>query len=126
MAHAVVRRWGCRACVQKNRPGDHRGDGGLLIGLSNQVRRFRALPGQETFRKGGNKDHRDFERAQKFIDRVQPRASVGELNIGENEPGLLAFGEFDRLRMSARDTNRLMAKALDEALKIERDESSSR
>ena len=60
--------------------------------------------------------------AQHFVDRVEPGAAVGELNVGENDAGPLCFCERHRLGVGARDAEHPMAEAFHQSLEIERDE----
>ena len=57
-----------------------------------------------------------------LIDRVEPGAAVGELDVGEDDAGPLGFGERHGLAMGARDAEHAMAKTFDQRLEIERDE----
>ena len=52
----------------------------------------------------------------------RPRASVGELNVGEDAAWPFAPNGRDRLAMGARDIDDAVPLLLDEGLKVERDE----
>src|SRR5262245_46363435 len=81
---------------------DHRRHHRWLIGFGNQERRLWADPGQQPFRISGDEDDRNLERVEQVVDRVNARAAVGELDVGENEPWLLLPRERDRLLARAR------------------------
>ena len=59
---------------------------------------------------------------QQLVDRIETRAAIGELNIGQDQARLLVLRQRDRIRMGARDADDVMAKILDEAFEIHRDE----
>ena len=83
---------------------------------------FRRRPRQKAFRIGGDKNHRHGKRFKNLIDRFESRASVGKLNIREDEAWPFAPDSVDRLAMGPRDIGDAVALFLDEVLKIERDE----
>src|SRR5262249_40629064 len=85
-------------------------------------RRLRPLPSEEALRIGGDEDHRHLELVKQFIDCVEARTAVGELDIGEDQSWLLRLGYGDGLRMRTGDADHAMAEALGQALEIERDE----
>ena len=62
---------------------------------------------------------REFE---DLIDRFETRASVGELNVGEDKTWPFAHNRLDRLAMGARDIDDAVPLLFDEGLKVERDE----
>ncbi len=62
------------------------------------------------------------KRFENLIDRFETRASVGELNVGEDETWPFAVDSVDRLAMGARDIEDPVPLLFDEVLKIERDE----
>ena len=62
------------------------------------------------------------KRFENLIDRFETRASVGELNVGEDETWPFALDSLDRLAMGPRDIGDTVPLLLDEVLKIERDE----
>ena len=64
---------------------------------------FRRRPRQETLRIGRDEYHRYEKRFKNLIDRVETRASVGKLNIREDEAWRFAPDGVDRLAMSPRD-----------------------
>src|ERR1700689_724201 len=67
---------------EEQRLANHRGNHRQLERLGDEERRLRPLSGQEALWIGSDKDHRHFQRAQKFVDSVETRAAIGELNIG--------------------------------------------
>jgi len=50
---------------------------------------LRALAGQEALGVCGDEHHGDLEGPQQFVDGIQARRAIGELNICENEARLL-------------------------------------
>ena len=60
--------------------------------------------------------------SKNLIDRFEPRASVGKLNVREDEAWRFAPDSVDRLPMSPRDIGDAVPLLLDEVLKIERNE----
>src|ERR1700730_7899068 len=83
---------------------------------------FRRRPRQETLRIGGNEDHRHGESFEDLIDRFKTRASVGELNVCEDEAWPFAHNGRDRLAMGARNIDDAVPLLLDEGLKVEGNE----
>src|ERR1700730_3241942 len=83
---------------------------------------LRRRPGQETLRIGGDENHRHGESFEDLIDRFETRASVGELNVREDEAWPFALHGRDRLAMGARDIDDAVPLLLDEGLKVERNE----
>ena len=60
--------------------------------------------------------------AQQFVDRVQTGGTVGQLDVGEDQAGLLVLGKRHRVGMGARDADHVVAEIAHEALEIHRDE----
>ena len=56
-----------------------------------------------------------------LIDRVEARAAVGKLDIGQHQAGLGLADGFQRLAMGARDAGDAVAEALDDAFEIHGD-----
>ena len=61
------------------------------------------------------------KRAEHLVDRIEARAAVGKLDIGEHQAGLVLADRFHRLAMRAGDAGDAMAKALDNAFEIHGD-----
>ena len=59
---------------------------------------------------------------KQVVDRIEPGAAVGELDVGEDQPGLLLFGQRDRLGMGAGDAENAMTETLDQRFQLHRDE----
>src|ERR1700730_14150734 len=83
---------------------------------------LRRRPGQEKLRIGGDENHRHGESFEDLIDRFETRASVGELNVREDEAWPFALHGRDRLAMSPRDIDDAVPLFLDQGLKIKRNE----
>jgi len=83
---------------------------------------FRRRPRQETLRIGGDEYHRHGKRFKNLIDGFETRASVGKLNVREDEAWPFAPDSVDRLAMGPRDIGDAVPLLLDEVLKIERNE----
>src|SRR5580704_4378523 len=83
---------------------------------------LRRRPGQETLWIGGNENHRHGNGFEDLIDRLETRASVGELNVREDEAWPFALNGSDRLAMGARDIDDAVPLFLDEGLKVEGNE----
>ena len=83
---------------------------------------LRRRSGQETLWIGGNENHRHGESFEDLIDRFETRASVGQLNVREDEAWPFAPNGRDRLAMGARDIDDTVPLLLDEGLKVERNE----
>src|ERR1700747_95723 len=70
-----------RVALEEQRLTRDRGYHCRLERLGHQERSFRALAGQETFGIGGNEHHRHLETPQQFVDGVEARRAVSELDI---------------------------------------------
>src|SRR5215472_8372914 len=86
-----------RIAFEKQRLADEGGNHGFLIWLGNQERRLRSLAGEKAFRICRNEDHRSFESGYQVVDRFQPGASVGQLNVCQNKSRTLSLGQCNRL-----------------------------
>src|SRR6266536_1933954 len=84
---------GGRARIEKERLAHHRLHHIGREGLGDEEGRFRPVAGEQPFRVGRDEDHRHLERGEEVVDRVDPRAAVGELDVGEDDAGLAAVGE---------------------------------
>ncbi len=60
--------------------------------------------------------------AKKFVDRIEPGTAVGKLDVGEDQPGLLRLRQRQRLGVSARDADDIVAEAFDQRLDVHGDE----
>ena len=56
-----------------------------------------------------------------LVDRIEARAAVGKLDIGQHQTGLVLIDRLHRLAMRAGDAGDAMAKALDDAFEIHGD-----
>src|SRR5579872_144219 len=108
--------------IEEQRLADDRLDRVRAERLRDKERRLGRLPGEKAFRKSGYENHRDFLNPQNFIDRVEPRASVRKLNVGENEPGPAVQRRPHRLRMRPSDCCDVMTQLFDESLYVQSDE----
>src|SRR6202023_3438610 len=90
--------------------------------LGDEKGGLRRCAGQETLWISGNENHRHRESFEDLIDRFETRASVGELNVREDEAWPFAHNGLDRLAMGARDIDDAVPLLLDEGLKVERNE----
>ena len=90
--------------------------------LGDEKGGLRRCAGQETLWISGNENHRHRESFEDLIDRFETRASVGELNVREDEAWPFAPNGRDRLAMGARDIDDAVPLLLDEGLKVERNE----
>ena len=63
------------------------------------------------------------KRSEKLIDSVKAGTAVGKLDVGENEPRLFLPRQSNGFGMGPRDTDDVMAEALDQRLDIHGDES---
>src|SRR5271154_4509329 len=79
------RRGSLRLPIEEQGLADYRLDRIRAEGLGDQECRLRRLPGEKALGKSGYENNRDFLSSQNFVDRFEPRASVGKLNVGENE-----------------------------------------
>ena len=91
-------------------------------GLGDQECRLRRLTGEKALGKGGNEDDRDFLSSQNFVDRIEPRASVGKLDVGQNKARPALQRRTHRLGMGPGDRRDVVTQLLDKRLNVESDE----
>ena len=80
------------------------------------------MPREKALGKGGYENNRDFLSSQNLVNRVEARASVRKLNIGQNKPWTAFERRAHGLGMSPSDRRDVMAQLLDERLYVEGDE----
>ena len=59
---------------------------------------------------------------EQFVDGIEPRTAVGELNIGQDQAGPLLARSATASRLGARDAEHPVAEAFDQRLEVHRDE----
>ena len=111
-----------RVALKKQRLAQDRRHRRRLERFGDQECRLRTLTSQEAFRIGGDENDRHFEGPQHFVDRIEPGAAVGKLNIGENNPGPLCFSKRHGFGVGARNAQHTVAETLHQSFEIERDE----
>ena len=116
------RRSSLRLPIEEQGLADHRLDRIRAEGLGDQECRLWRLPGEKALGEGGYKNNRDFLSSQNFVDRLEPRASVGKLNVGQNQAWTGLERRAHRLGMSTSDGRDVVAQLLDERLNVEGDE----
>ena len=111
-----------RLAVEEKRLTDNRLQTVGFEGLGYQKGGFGRRSRQKTFWIGGDENHRHGKSFKNLIDRFETRASVGELNVREDEAWPFALDRLDRLAMRARDIDDAVPLLLDKVLKVERNE----
>ena len=97
--------------MEEQRLADRRLHRFRLEGLGDQEGRLRTLAGQQAFREGGDEDHRHVELGQDVLDRIDARAVIGKLNIGEDETGTVIHRQCHRLVARHRAGRRVRRRA---------------
>ena len=120
---------GCRLClgslrlpIEEQGLADHRFDRIRTEWLGDQKSRLRGLAGEKALGKRGNEDDRDFLSSQNLVDGLEPGASIGKLNVGQNEPRTVLQRGAHRLGMGPGDRCDVVTQLLDKGLNVERDE----
>ena len=72
-----------------------------------------------------DEDDRDFQGIEQVVYGLQPRAAIGELDIGQDQAGPTLFHQRRRLRPGAGNPDGAVAEIFDKLLKIERDHTIS-
>lgn len=109
--------------LEKQGLADKRRNGRRLVRFGDQECRLRALACEKAFRISRNEDHRYFEEIEQIVDGLQARASIGELNIRENEPRAFCFRQRDRLGPRSGNADGPVTETFDEILEIECDQN---
>ncbi len=79
-----------------------------------------ALAGEEALRIGGDEHHRHLEGPQQLVHRIEARRAVGELDVGEDQAGLLVLGERHGIGMRCAHADDVVAEILHQALEVHR------
>src|SRR5262245_49692783 len=74
---------GMRGGFEEQSLADHRLHRFGLEGLGNEEGGLWPLPGQQSFRIGGDEDHRQLDILQDLVDRIDARTAVGQLDVGQ-------------------------------------------
>ncbi len=99
-----------RVALEEQRlAGDGRHHRGLEW-LGDQECGLRPLTGQETLRIGGDENHRNLEGLQQLIHRIKAGGAVGELDVRQNQAGLLVPRQCDGIGMGAGHANDVVAR----------------
>ena len=94
----------------------------MLIGLGHQERRLRPLPGEEALGIRRDEDHRHLECTQEVIDRIEARAAVGKLDVGQDQPRRPRPRDGDRFAPRPGDADHPVAEIFDQRLQVERNQ----
>ena len=81
-----------------------------------------AWPVRKALGKGGNENDRDFLSSQNLVDRIEPGAAIGKLDVGQNKARPALERRAHRLGMGPRDRRDVVTQLLDKRLNVERDE----
>src|SRR3984885_8592769 len=119
LASRRFRRGSLRLPIEEQGLADYRLDRIRAEGLGDQECRLGRLPGEKALGKSGYENNRHFLSSQNFVDRVEPRASVGKLNVGKNEAWTALERCAHRLSMSSSDRRDVVAQLLNERLYVE-------
>jgi len=111
-----------RFAVEEKGLADHRLQTFGFEGFGDEKGGFWRRPRQKTLGISGNENHRHGKGFENLIDRFKTRASIGELNVGEDEAWLFPLDGIDRLAMGPRDIGDAVPLLFDEVLKIKRNE----
>ena len=117
-----LRRAVARVALEEQRLARHRRHHGGLERFGDQERRLGALAGQEALRIGGDEHHRHLEGPEQLVDRIEAGRAVGELDVGEDQAGLLVLGERHGVRMGAGHADDVVAEIAHQAFEVHRDE----
>ena len=88
----------------------------------DQEGRLHAAAGEQPFGKGGDEDRRHRRDGKNVLHRIDPRRSVGKLDIGEDEAGVGFLERRDRILMGRRNPRNAVAEVADDLLELHRDQ----